>query len=129
MSSSGMTIEPLYVVDTSALVWYLTLDRRLSGRANDVFQAARHGDTRLAVSVISLAELYYANKKWSFFPDFRSVYAMLKKRPEYRFFPLTVSHILDFDRDGAVPEMHDRIIAGLARRLSAPLRTGHKLMF
>lgn len=31
--------------------------------------------------------------------------------------------VLDFERDAAVREMHDRIIVGLARRLNAPLLT------
>jgi hypothetical protein len=31
--------------------------------------------------------------------------------------------VLDFDRDQAIPEMHDRIIVGLARTLRAPLIT------
>ena len=29
------------------------------------------------------------------------------------------SDVLDFDQDAAVPEMHDRIIIGVARRLGA----------
>ena len=31
--------------------------------------------------------------------------------------------VLDFDRDSAVKEMHDRMIVGVARRLNAPLLT------
>lgn len=34
---------------------------------------------------------------------------------------LKTSQVLDFDRDHQVPEMHDRIIVGLSRRLGAPL--------
>lgn len=36
---------------------------------------------------------------------------------------MTPDNILDFDHDAAVLEMHDRIIAGLARRSNAPLIT------
>jgi predicted nucleic acid-binding protein len=43
--------------------------------------------------------------------------------PHFRLIAFEASHVLDFAGDDAVPEMHDRIIAGLARRLQAPLLT------
>jgi hypothetical protein len=38
-----------------------------------------------------------------------------------RFAPFEAEQVMDFDQDQATPEMHDRIIVGLARRLGAPL--------
>jgi hypothetical protein len=67
--------------------------------------------------------LYYSNKKWKLFSDVIQVYKSLKSKNYFRFVPLEADDVLEFDRDSAVPEMHDRIIAGLARRLSAPLLT------
>jgi predicted nucleic acid-binding protein len=123
MSSLETPIEPLYVVDTHALIWYLTDDTKLGERAAQVFAAAEQGETRLVVPAIVVAELYYANKKHSWFVDFKQTYEMLKAVPYLRFVPFVADHVLDFDRDRSVPEMHDRMIVGLANRLGAPLLT------
>jgi PIN domain nuclease of toxin-antitoxin system len=109
------------VVDTSALIWFLTGSKQLSQRAKEIFEAAALGETRLVVSVISMAEMYYADQKWGLFKDFEQIFTLLDTRPEFRFAPLVARDVLDFDDDAGVPEMHDRIIVGLARRLGAPL--------
>jgi predicted nucleic acid-binding protein len=116
-----MTIEQLYVVDTNALIWYLSKHRRLSQTARDIFAAAEHGETLIVISSVVLAELYYANKKYGLFGDFGAVYRRLQAAPQYRLTSFHANHVLDFDRNSNIPEMHDRIIAGLAHRLGAPL--------
>ena len=123
MSSSPTRIKPTYVVDTHALIWYLRGSSLLSPTAREIFQAAERGETLLCVSSISVAELYYANKKFGWFPDFGATYTSVKQKPYFRFVSFAVEDVLDFELDGRVPEMHDRIIAGLARRLTAPLLT------
>jgi PIN domain nuclease of toxin-antitoxin system len=117
MSSSRMRIEPIYVVDT----WYLTNDKKLGKQAAAVFAAAEQGETRLVVSAVVVAEMYYANKKNNWFTDFNVTYRQLRAKPYFRFVDFKADHVLDFDNDAAVTEMHDRIITGLARRLDAPL--------
>jgi PIN domain nuclease of toxin-antitoxin system len=116
------------VVDTNALIWYLTSDRKLGTQARQVFEAAERGETRLVLSAIAIAELYYANKKNGWFPDFQHMYQQLRSKPQFRLIPFTADQVADFDADSAVPEMHDRIIAGLARRLGAPLITADPLI-
>lgn len=123
MSSLTFNIEPLYVVNTHALIWYLADAGKLGEKATQVFEAAERGETRLLISSIVVAEMYYANKKYRWFADFDNTYLQLKARPYFRFVPLLPDHVLDFARDEVVPEMHDRIIAGLARRIDAPLLT------
>jgi predicted nucleic acid-binding protein len=121
MSLPATQIEALYVVDTNALIRYLMHDKKLGKQAGEIFGAAERGETRLILSAISLAELYYANRKHRWFHDFAEVYQKLKVSPFFRFVPFKPDQILDFDRDASVPEMHDRIIAGLPRRVGAPL--------
>jgi hypothetical protein len=86
-----------------------------------VFTAAERGETRLIVSAIVVAELYYANQKYKWFGDFNATYRKLRRAPYFRFVPFKADHVLDFDNEASVPEMHDRIIVGLARRIGAPL--------
>lgn len=128
MSSATTNFEPLYVVDTHALIWYLLSDRKLSANAKAIFQAAEQHQTLLVVSVIVLAELYYANVKNHWFPDYDRVFNDLARAPYIRFVALNPEHVLDFAEDMAVPEMPDRLIAGLARRLNAPLVTSDPLI-
>ena len=116
-----MAIEPLYVVDTNALIWHLSDDRKLGRRAREIFAAAERGQTRLVISAVVMAELYYADKKFGLFADFDVLFRRLRDAPHFRFAPFEAEHVLSFTGDQAVPEMHDRIIAGLARRLGAPL--------
>jgi predicted nucleic acid-binding protein len=118
-----MKVEHLYVVDTNALIWYLSKHRKLSQTARDIFAAAERGETRIVVSSVVLAELYYANKKYGLFGDFGALYRRLQAAPQYRLASFHADHVLDFDGNFDIPEMHDRIIAGLARRLGAPLIT------
>jgi len=62
--SSIPKIEPVYVLDTHALIWYLRSDRKLGAQAAAIFEAAKRGETLLVVSAIVIAELFYADKKW-----------------------------------------------------------------
>ncbi len=128
MSSTTTSFELVYVVDTHALIWYLLNDKKLSGRAKAIFQAAEKNQTLLIMSSIVLAELYYANAKNKWFPDFGELYADLISRPYMRFVPVDHVHIPEFTQDATVPEMHDRIIAGVARRLGVPLITSDPLI-
>lgn len=128
MTTSPNLIESIYVVDTNALIWYLTVDKRLSKPASAIFEAAERGETRLYIAAIVVAELYYANKKWGYFDNFAATYNEMKTKPYFRFVPLIADEVLDFDKDTTVPEMHDRMIAELARRLDAPLLTSDTLI-
>ncbi len=123
MSSSATTIEPVYVIDTNALIWHLTNERKLGKQAGEIFASAERGETRLIVSAITIAEMYFSNKKNGWFTDFPQIYRQIKNSPHFRLIPFIAEHVLDIDQDSAVFEMHDRIIAGLARRLGAPLLT------
>lgn len=123
MTSSPPTISPAYVVDTNALIWYLLGDKKLSAHARSIFQAAERGETQLVISAIVIAELYYADKKHGLFADFDKEYAALKTKSYFLLVDFNPDAVLDFGKDSAVPEMHDRIIAGLARRLGVPLIT------
>jgi PIN domain nuclease of toxin-antitoxin system len=128
MSFPQTSLEPFYVVDTHALIWYLLNDKKLSARARTIFEAAEQNQTVLIISAIVMAELYYANVKNRWFADFATLYADITSKPFIRFMPVDHTHIVDFMRDTAVPEMHDRIITGVARRLGAPLISSDPLI-
>lgn len=113
-----------YVVDTHALFWYLMDDsRKLGRRANAVFEEADQGQALLFVPAIVLAELYYANSKQGNPLDFADQVRQLRSAAQFVLLPFEPDDVLEFDDNAVVPEMHDRMIVGVARRLDAPCIT------
>jgi PIN domain nuclease of toxin-antitoxin system len=105
------------------LLWYLNRDKQLSSGASRIFQAAERGETRIVVSAIVMAELFYLDNKHGIFEDFAATYDTIRSNPAFQLVAFDPEDVLDFVADSTIPEMHDRIIAGLARRLEAPLIT------
>lgn len=116
----------LYVADTHALFWYLTASPKLGSAAQAAFAEGNQGRAAIYLPAIVLAELYYMNKKYGQPIDFAATFARLQAGAQYIFVPFTAAETLDFDTHAAAPEMHDRIIVGVARRLSAACITRDK---
>ncbi len=121
--SSPTPLEPVYALDTHALIWYLLDDPKLGKQARVIFRAAEQNQTLLIVSSVVMAEFYFANAKNKWFADFEALFADIISKPFIRFVAFEHTHVADFSGDARVPEMHDRIIAGLARRLGVALLT------
>lgn len=112
-----------YVADTHSLLWHLSNYPRLGRNAANAFEEAGLGNALIHIPAIVLAELFYLNVKLKKPIDFAAKFAELEQAPQFVLTPLDPEDILDFDRDSAVSEMHDRMIVGLARRLGCPLLT------
>lgn len=106
-----------YVADTHALYWYLIGSPKLSATAKAIFDDAAQGRATIYLPAIVLAELYFLNKKQHQPIDFADKLAHLKASAQFIFVPFEAEDTLDFDAHAAAPEMHDRMIAGVARRL------------
>src|ERR1700682_964279 len=74
----------------------------------------------------SSGELFYLNEKKGKPLDFAAKYARLVKSKQFVLLSFYPNHVLDFDACAAIPEMHDRIIVGAARRMNAKLLTQDK---
>ena len=108
-----------YVADTHALFWYLTASPRLGSQATQAFEEGVRGQAVIYIPAVVLAELYFLNEKVGRPLDFPSEYDSLRQSGQFVFVAFVPEDVLDFDVDAAVPEMHDRIIVGVARRLGA----------
>lgn len=108
-----------YVTDTHSLLWYLTNSPRLSSAASAAFDEADAGGALIYIPAIVIAELYYVIAKLKLPLDFAAELARLRSSAQFEFVSFTADDVLDFSADTAVPEMHDRIIVGVARRLGA----------
>jgi len=109
----------LYVADTHALFWYLTASTRLSAKAKAAFDEGAQGGALIYVPAIVLAELYYLNQKLNAPLDIAAVLTQLRQSAQFVLVPFTPEDVLEFAANAAVPEMHDRMIVGAARKLNA----------
>jgi PIN domain nuclease of toxin-antitoxin system len=112
-----------YVTDTHALYWYLKAMPQLSAKARAVFFAGEQGQARIHIPSIVLAELYYLNVKYGCPLDFAQEHQRLASAGQFRFVDFRAADVAHFDALVAIPEMHDRIIAGVAYVMNAPLLT------
>jgi len=112
-----------YVTDTHALYWYLTASPNLGANARAAFLAGEQGQVRIYVPSIVLAELYYLNVKYNRPLGFTQEYERLVSAGQFDFVDFRAADVLRFDILVAIPEMHDRIIAGVAYAMGLPLLT------
>jgi PIN domain nuclease of toxin-antitoxin system len=112
-----------YVTDTHSLLWYLINSSLLGKNASAAFDEAKNGLALIYIPTIVFAELYYLNVKNKQIIDFPKDFQKIKQSGQFVSIPFEADDVLDFDNDSAVKEMHDRIIVGVARRLSVPLLT------
>jgi len=112
-----------YVTDTHALYWYLTASSKLGVNAQAAFLAGEQGLTRIYIPSIVLAELYYLNAKYNRPLEFTQEYERLAGAGQFHFVDFRAADVLRFDILATIPEMHDRIIAGVAYAMGLPLLT------
>jgi PIN domain nuclease of toxin-antitoxin system len=112
-----------FVVDTHTLFWHLTSNAKLGKQAARVMNAAANSGDALVVPSIVMAELYFLNIKLGLPLDYARTYAALRTCAEYEFVDFTGADILAFDSHAIVPEMHDRIIVGVAVARQASVLT------
>jgi PIN domain nuclease of toxin-antitoxin system len=113
----------LYVADTHALFWYFTASPLLGPQANAAFDEAKNGRALIYIPAIVLAELYFLNEKQQRPIDYSATFALITQSAQFVLLPFEPIDTLDFDKDKAVTDIHDRMIIGVARRLNATLLT------
>ena len=112
-----------YVTDTHALYWYLIASPKLGANARAAFLAGEQGQAQIYVPSILLAELYYLNVKYNRPLEFAREYQRLAGAGQFRFVDFRAADVLSFDALIVIPEMHDRIIAGVAYVMNVLLLT------
>ncbi len=108
-----------YVADTHGLYWYLIASPLLGANAKKAFDEGKTGNAIIYIPSIVIAELYFLNEKHGEPINFSVEFTRLKNSSQFEFVSFKAEDVDDFTIDAAVPEMHDRIIVGVARRLSA----------
>jgi len=96
------------VIDTHALVWYLTDDKRFGKRAGELLERP---DTRIVVPVIVLAELKYLHRRSRISLSFGAVRTIINEDDRCAVYPVTsdVVDLLPLELD-----IHDALICATA---------------
>lgn len=112
-----------YVTDTHALYWYLANDNKLGKKARKIFSKAAKGEVTIWISSIVLAELYWLLEKQNKTNLFLELFEQLKEADQFNFVDFTANDVLQFKGLSKIGEMHDRIIAVVAKNLDSPCIT------
>ncbi|MGA9350932.1 MAG: PIN domain-containing protein [Anaerolineae bacterium] len=116
-----------YVADTHSMLWYLSKDRRLSGRARSAFQAAKQDRAQILVPSIVLVEAIFLMQRQRIPEAQVSKLFELSEDAEASVcvvpLDMAVAQAVSDFGPAAIPDMPDRIIAATARALNLPLIT------
>jgi PIN domain nuclease of toxin-antitoxin system len=112
-------------VDTHAIVWYLSNDKRLSGRATEALDQASASGDYIYVPSICLVELTYLIEKGRL-PSIareRLIRAFDEPSTSCKLAPLDrrVADMIETINRNEVPDMPNRVIATTAAALKVPL--------
>ncbi|WP_376791704.1 type II toxin-antitoxin system VapC family toxin [Thermoflexus sp.] len=112
-----------YVLDTHALIWYLTRDERLSPAARQAFQEIERGEARGLIPVVVLLELIRIEEKDLIPPLWEIALATLLGEGRFEVVSLDLSLLALVRELPEIEDLHDRVIVATARRYGAVLVT------
>ncbi len=98
----------VYVVDTHALVWYLSDDPRLGARAKAIFEDE---SAHLIIPAIVLAEIKYLGHRGRFAQTLDEVVRVLSTDPRCTIYPVDLSVV---SKAPLGLDIHDSLIVGTA---------------
>ena len=116
-----------YAVDTMAVVLRLE-KRKLSRKVKAIFEEAEKGSATLFVPAMVLAEIGYLSERNKIDTNLKDVKDYCLKNPTVQVEAITEEIIhASFEIDD-IPELHDRIIAGMARLKNLELITNDPMI-
>lgn len=110
-----------YVLDTRALIWYLTANPRLSAAAKSAIDEIDAGKAIGIVSVMVLAEILLLEEKKRMTVNFSDLVSALQESGNFEIADVTLGDVLAAKRLTQVSELFDRMIAALAVSRNAAL--------
>ena len=111
-----------FVIDTMALVLRLE-KRKLSQKVNAIFNNAENGDVDLIIPAMVVAEVGYLAERKRIETNLKDLKKYCSKYKSIVIEPITEEIIERTFEIDDIPELHDRIIAGTARKKGLKLIT------
>jgi len=115
-------VSESYVLDTHTLFWRQTEPDSLGATAREILDRPAAADVTFIVAAITVAELYFLFKKTGKPLELREYLEQLRSAG-VKLVSFEADDTLLFDDLSSIPEMHDRIIAGVALSHDATLLT------
>jgi len=119
---SGSIPATEFVTDTVGFVLRLE-KRRMGAEAKSVFDSAESGSAIIYVPSLVLAEMLYLSEKGRISATLRDAADYMSRYSHCREYPLNLAVIQAAAQIADVRELHDRLIAGVARLLRLQLIT------
>ncbi len=104
-----------YILDTHALVWYLTKDRRLGKKAKSIIQGAEQSRHDVIIPVIVLLKAIDIGEKKKVKFKIRELFDFIEKSPNFMVVDLDLYLVEETIKVGRGLDLHDRIILAVAR--------------
>ena len=119
---SNATPASEFATDTMGLVLWLER-RKFSPTARALYESAEAGNVVIHIPAIVFAEILYLSERRRIQLALDQLAEHLKQFPRYREAAMSLGTIQSAAQITDVPELHDRLIAGTARRLGLALIT------
>ncbi len=113
----------MFVVDTHALLWHLTDDKKLGENAKEILAKADRGEVVVIIPTIVLAESLFIIEKKKADLEFKDIIRKIERSLNYVVYPLYIQTVLACNELKEIPEIHDRIIVATAKALNAEIIT------
>jgi len=115
-----------YVIDTVSFIYYLA--EMLPEKAEKIFQSAEKGNAKLILPSISIGETIYVFKKQKKSRAGEEISKMLDNLGKCAYIEVKDLELQDWKKvdDSNIPELHDRMVAAIARKYDLPLITNDR---
>ncbi|OGU37814.1 MAG: hypothetical protein A2X61_01670 [Ignavibacteria bacterium GWB2_35_12] len=110
-----------YVIDTHALLWFLTKSESLSEKSRKILLQTQSNDIQILISTIVLSEIIYILNKKKIQIDINDFLNLISKSTTYRIVPFDLPVFKEMLNLPNHLEMHDRIIAATSIYYKSPL--------
>lgn len=112
-----------YISDTQVLVKHLLGIKSISKEVKSVFEKADKGEVLIIIPAPTLFEIAYLSRKGRFDISFERLDKLFNSGGGYQAQALNFEMIKTAFEITDIPELHDKLISGVARYLKAPVLT------
>jgi predicted nucleic acid-binding protein len=114
---------PEYVVDTVALVRYLSKAGKVGKKALAILEAADNDKAKIVIPMVVLVEVFYLSKRARISVSLKEVIKLIEQNSNYRIVDLDLRVLMTAEKINSNLDLHDHLIASTAKYLKLPLLT------
>ncbi|MDI6807117.1 MAG: PIN domain-containing protein [Candidatus Aenigmarchaeota archaeon] len=116
----------MYVTDTHGFLWFLTEDKRLGKKAEEIFVSCDKGETIIVIPSIVLMEALLICERKKVDMEFKKVLKKIQNTFNYPVYPLDLKVVNICEELKQFADPHDRIVVATAKLLDVSIITKDK---